>query len=179
MPKSSGAQQLLSALGHTVAGSSVTVGVGPANLKVAAPEGVPKPTGPINVEEFLADYDRYLDGSGMRAVVPIDRIDEVHKYDRDRQETLVQGLLQAESRISQWRRLSLVVFLRTDLFEIYNIQEKNKLVSRTLKLTWSDDDWLRLLNRRVFANSQLQHVASVLQGYREEGEVVLSASILQ
>jgi hypothetical protein len=40
----------------------------------------------------------------------------------------VQALLQAEARVSLFERIGLVVFLRTDLFELYDIQEKNKLV---------------------------------------------------
>jgi hypothetical protein len=176
-PEKSGRARLLGAFGRTVAGASITVGVGLANLKITAPEGARKPSAPINIENFLDDYDQYLSATGMRAVVPIDRIDEVHKYDRARQETLVQGLLQAEGRISQWTHLSLVVFLRTDLFEIYDIQEKNKLVSRTLRLRWTDDDWLRLLVRRVFTNPQLARFATVLQGERANSEIVPSEGL--
>jgi hypothetical protein len=66
----------------------------------------------------------------------LDRIDETFKYDRAKQEAVVQALLQAEARVSLFDAIGLAVFLRTDLFELYDIQEKNKLVSRTLTLDW-------------------------------------------
>ena len=85
-----------------------------------------------------------------------DRIDETFKYDRAKQEAVVQALLQAEGRVSLFERIGLVIFLRTDLFELYDIQEKNKLVSRTLTLDWSEEEWLQVLVRRVLANEPFQ-----------------------
>ena len=89
-----------------------------------------------------------------------DRIDETFKYNRVKQEAVVQALLQAEGRISLFEHIGLVVFLRTDLFELYDIQEKNKLVSRTLTLDWSEEDWLQVLVRRVLANDPLKQLAA-------------------
>ncbi|MFG2193549.1 hypothetical protein [Streptomyces sp. NPDC048639] len=48
----------------------------------------------------------------------------------------------AEARIPRLDSVDLVVFLRTDVFELYDSQEKNKLVSRSLELAWSEEDWL-------------------------------------
>ena len=64
-----------------------------------------------------------------------------------------------EGRVSLLECIELVVFLRTDLFELYDIQEKNKLVSRTLTLDWSEEEWLQVLVRRVFANEPFQRLA--------------------
>jgi len=112
-----------------------------------------------------------------------DRIDETFKYDRARQETVVQALLQAESRVSLHDRLGLVVFLRTDLFELYDIQEKNKLISRMLTLKWSEDEWLQVLVKRVLVNEPLDGLArrfGVTEGVmrtRAALEVLFSAEI--
>jgi hypothetical protein len=49
------------------------------------------------------------------------------------------------------------------LFELYDIQEKNKLVSRTLTLNWKEEAWLQVLARRLLANKPLRHVAEPLR----------------
>jgi hypothetical protein len=159
----SGLSRLMGTVAGRLSGTSLTLAVGPVNLGVKTPEGVPRPRGSsVDIEEFLQRCDRYLAESGRHTVVPIDRIDEVFKYERQRQEPLVQGLLQAESRISELQNISIVVFLRTDLFETYDIQEKNKLASRMLVLEWAEEDWLRLLVNRVFANQQMETLARAL-----------------
>lgn len=77
----------------------------------------------------------------------------------------------AEGRISLLSRIGLVVFLRTDLFELYDIQEKTKLVSRTVTLEWSEEDWLRLLTNRVLVNAQVQPLAEALSHSDGMGEL--------
>lgn len=62
------------------------------------------------------------------------------------------------------KSVRLLVFLRTDLYELYDIQEKTKLVSRMVTLEWSEEDWLRLLVNRVLANPPLQSLAETLRG---------------
>ncbi|MEV0034517.1 hypothetical protein [Streptomyces sp. NPDC050804] len=107
-----------------------------------------------------------------------DRIDETFNYDRGLQEALVQALLQAEAWVSRLDNIDLVVFLRTDLFELYDIQEKNKLVSRSLVLEWSEEDWLQVLIRRVFANELFDQLARRLRVADEEIEMRAALEVL-
>ena len=145
-------------------GTTLTLAVGPVSLKANLPSDGTKPSkASVNVESFLEDADGILRESRRRAIVMFDRIDETFKYDRAKQEAVVQALLQAEGRMSLSDRIGLVVFLRTDLFELYDIQEKNKLVSRTLTLDWSEEEWLQVLARRVLANEPFQRLAKRLQ----------------
>jgi len=58
--------------------------------------------------------------------------------------------------------IRLIIFLRTDLFELYDIQEKNKLVSRTFTIEWAEEEWLQVLVRRVLANKPLERLARLL-----------------
>lgn len=88
-------------------------------------------------------------------IVAVDRIDEVHKYERPIQEPLVQGLFLAESSPGHGAEVSLLIFIRTDLFETYDIQEKNKLITRLLLLRWKEDALLRMMVERVFSNQGL------------------------
>ena len=41
------------------------------------------------------------------------------------------------------KNVRLIVFLRTDLFELYDIQEKTKLVPRTFTIEWTEEEWLQ------------------------------------
>ena len=144
-------------------GSSLKLAVGPVKLEATLPPSGEQPSRKrIDIDRFLADCDEHLGETGRSMVIMFDRVDELHTYDRARQEPLVQALLQAEDDISQLRNLQAIVFLRTDLFELYDIQEKNKRVSRSLTLEWPEEDWLRLLITRVLTNAPLERLAQVL-----------------
>jgi hypothetical protein len=67
--------------------------------------------------------------------------------------------LQAEAHVSLLKNVGVIVFLRTDLYELYDIQEKTKFVSRTLTLKWTVEEWLQLIVNRVFANSAVENLA--------------------
>ena len=145
-------RRAMRAAARILAGTTLKLGVGPVNFEAKLPAGT-RPSGSVlDVESLLQETDQLLKRSARRVVVLLDRIDETFKYDRSRQEAVVQALLQAEARLFRLDSIELVVFLRTDLFELYDIQEKNKLVSRSLALEWSEEDWLRVLILRVFAN---------------------------
>ena len=61
----------------------------------------------MDVESFLQDADELLRASARRVVIMVDRIDETFKYDRAKQEAVVQDLLQAEGRVSLFERIGL------------------------------------------------------------------------
>lgn len=145
-------------------GTTLKFSVGPADLEVKLPSGSSARPGKASVDvgAFLRETNRLLGESGQRFMVMFDRIDETFKYDRAKQQAVVQALLQAEGEVSQLGSIGLVVFLRTDLFEVYDIQEKTKLVSRTLTLDWAEEEWVQVLVRRVLANEPLRRLASRL-----------------
>jgi AAA ATPase domain len=118
----------------------------------------------IKIDDFLDRTDRLLQATNRRLLIVFDQIDEAFKYQRDRQEALVQGLFLAESFLSLTQAIRLIVLLRTDLFELYDIQEKNKFVSRTVRLDWSRDELRRQLLQRLFSNDDLQAVMVSLKG---------------
>jgi NACHT domain len=157
-------QRMLRLAARPLGGTTLKFAVGPVNLEAKLPNrrtgGLTKS---IDVEAFLDSVDALLGEKGTRVIVMFDRIDETFKYDRPKQEALVQALLQAESRLSMCERMGLLIFLRTDLFELYDLQEKNKLVSRTLTLEWSEEEWLKVFIRRVFANDPLERFAKILR----------------
>lgn len=153
-------KRALRAVARVLGGTTLKFTVGPAELDVQLPSGSVRPgKSSLRVEEFLRETSRLLAQFGREAVVMFDQIDETFKYDRAKQQAVVQALLQAEARVSLLDCVRLIVFLRTDLFELYDIQEKNKLVSRTLTLDWEEEEWLQVLVRRVLVNEPLQRLA--------------------
>lgn len=118
--------------------------------------------GEIDVDDFLVSAEAELNRAGTSLRIVVDRIDEIYKYKRDHQEPLIQGLFLAEARISLLRSIGLLVLIRTDLFERYDIQEKNKFQSRTVMLDWDEDDIVAVLLRRVFSNVALRQLAEHL-----------------
>jgi NACHT domain len=147
-------------------GTTLKFAVGPVNLEAQLPSGSGgrASKASVDVESFLHEADDLLHESGRRVVIMLDRIDETFKYDRPKQEKFVQAMLQAEARVSLYKCIGLAVFLRTDLFELYDIQEKNKLMSRMLTLDWSEEEWLQVLVRRVLANEPFHPLAKRLAG---------------
>jgi hypothetical protein len=73
--------------------------------------------------------------------------------------------------LAQVSGISLLIFIRSDLFNLYDIQEKNKLISRTLTLSWSKPELLKFLIDRVLSNeclSKLKEIVAGLPGNRVE-----------
>jgi hypothetical protein len=120
--------------------------------------------GDLKIDDFIDRTDRLLQFTNRRLLIVFDQLDEAFKYQRERQEALVQGLFLAESFLSLRHAIHLVVLLRTDLFELYDIQEKNKFVSRTVRLDWSRDELRKLLLQRLFSNDDLKAVINSLNG---------------
>ncbi|WP_244219944.1 glycosyltransferase [Paraburkholderia terricola] len=116
---------------------------------------------PIDLTEFLRETCAALKAEGCRVIVAVDRIDEVHKYQRQIQEPLVQGLFLAESSPAHGSEITLMIFIRSDLFETYDIQEKNKLVTRRLNLQWQTEALIKMMLDRIFANPILQRLRNV------------------
>lgn len=162
----------------TLGGSKLQFSLG--LVKLDAPLGSAVGSATVNLETFLRDADESLLGAGSGVVCLFDRVDEIYKHDRAKQEACVQALLQVErelSALSHLERIKMVVFLRDDLLQAYDIEEKNKLVSRTLRLDWSADDWITVLVRRLGANSGLMWLRDITSLDRP-GEAVLALSRL-
>lgn len=143
--------------------SNLKISLGPVTIEPAVRlEGGGKS---VDLNWFLQEIASLLTDEFGKIVIAIDRIDEVHKYDRARQEKAVQGLFLAENEIAPIKNISMVVFLRSDLYEIYDIQEKNKLVSRSLRLSWKRHELLDFLIARVVTTSSLPVLRTVLDSY--------------
>lgn len=153
----------LIAIWHRIRRTSVKFQLGPIVLEPAKASDVSVRGGAIDIPAFLRETANGLRACGKHVVIAVDRIDEVHKYNRELQEKLVQGLFLAEGSLAQTPEINLLVFIRTDLFKIYDIQEKNKLVSRTMRLHWSRDGLLQLILNRILSNRSLAGLADVLK----------------
>jgi hypothetical protein len=136
-------KRILRDLRERVWGSSVKIKLGPILIEPAqALRRAGQRGAEIDLSGFIRDAANSLRKANQLGLVAIDRIDEIHKYDRATQQAAIQGLFLAEGYLAQIPGISLIIFLRSDLFKIYDIQEKNKLVSRTLVISWTKQDLL-------------------------------------
>ncbi|UIY31614.1 hypothetical protein LZK73_31980 (plasmid) [Neorhizobium galegae] len=133
--------------------TSISVKIGPISLSPALAKGFFRKE--IDIHWFIENALSTLRTEGVRPIIAFDRVDEVHKYDRGLQEKALQGLFLAESDLSSSGFPCVLIFVRSDLYEVYDLQEKNKLVSRTLSLRWSRDQLLDFLVARVNASGEL------------------------
>jgi hypothetical protein len=144
--------------------------------------GIPitfEPSAEIKAEKpkFSVDISKLLELSNLVAlnldqqlIILIDKVDEIFKYEREKQEKFVQGLFLAISYLAKYSNLTLMVFLRTDIFQTYDIQEKNKLISRSLILTWNQKDIFRLLINRIVANEVFEGIRPFIKVDGDESE---------
>jgi hypothetical protein len=139
----------------------VSFAVGPLKIEQAFSNAEKSSSHAIDINDFLQRTEKVLEQGNLRLIVVFDQIDEAHKYQKS-QEQMVQGLLMAESKLAHTQSIRLVVLLRTDLFEIYHIEEKNKFVSRTTQLTWKPPQLAQQLLLRAYSNAQLKHIAERL-----------------
>ena len=117
----------------------------------------------IDIREFLNEANEELATSNERVLILLDQLDQMYKYDRHLQERMIQGLFLAESTVAHLNgALRFVILLRTDLFEVFDIQEKNRLVSRTERLTWRRSELLQLLVNRLYSNPSLEQLGRIV-----------------
>jgi hypothetical protein len=157
----------------------VKIKLGPVMIEPAGKSGASGNTASsIDLRAFIKDAASSLAASGKIALVPLDRVDEIHKYDRDLQQKAVQGLFLAEGDLAQFAGISLVIFLRSDLFKIYDIQEKNKLVSRSMTISWTKPQLLQFLVDRVLSNPCLHRLKDLIRSIPDDAHDVALAAIL-
>lgn len=124
----------------------------------------------VDLEDLLKLINQIVSGQGNRIMVILDKVDEVYKYERPKQEALIQGLFLAESYLTRFSNISLVIFLRSDFHHIYDIQERNKLVSRSLTLGWNHKELFTLLLDRIRANKIFAPLNNFLTVTENDGD---------
>jgi len=157
----------------TKIGSKVSFSIAgiPITLEPSAELKSEKPKVSIDISRLLELSDLIASNLEQRLFILIDRVDEIFKYQREKQEKFVQGLFLAVSHLAKYSNLSLIVFLRTDIFQIYDIQEKNKFVSRSLNLAWNQQDILKLLIKRLGTNKAFQGIGPFIKIDGKDSEV--------
>lgn len=158
-------------------GSKVKFTLGPVSLEADPSTRSRSKMRTISVDAFLSEVAQDLAKRSSSVTLAVDRIDEIHKYDRGRQEALVQGLFQAEAEMSQLDTIGLLIFIRSDLFHVYSIEEKNKLVSRRLDLEWRENELLELLVARVFADKALNDLRSKTRASSDALSLAMPVSV--
>jgi len=164
----------------TKIGSKVSFSIAgiPITLEPSAELKPEKPSVTIDISKLLELSNLNAINLEQRLIILIDKVDEIFKYQREKQEKFVQGLFLAISYLSKYSNITLTVFLRTDIFQINDIQEKNKFISRSLNLTWNQQDILKLLIRRLGANKVFQGIRPFIKIDSKDSEAKIRLSLL-
>jgi hypothetical protein len=158
------AQTVLDRIWKHLRGTSIKVKLGPILLEPAVPTGgVRHRDIVIELSAFIRAAAKIFSDRNDVVIIALDRIDEIHKYDRTLQEKAVQGLFLAEGDLAQIMGVAFLIFIRSDLFKLYDIQEKNKLVTRTMEIEWSKDDLIKLLISRILSNEALSELKRLIE----------------
>jgi len=124
----------------------------------------------VDLRDVVESVSSMLRATKITVGVVLDGIDEVYKHDRVRQEKMVQGLFLAESEMAKYEAIKLIILMRTDLYAVYDIQEKSKRVSRTGRLTWDYKALYKMMLARVAGNSSLGMAQNLLSPKRNGDE---------
>ena len=110
-----------------------------------------------NVEKLESIIKKY--GSSAHYIVVFDELDEdfkdvVSRYDNDQYRQLITSLIKATSEVTAFSvgnglRLSPMIFLRDDIFDLIRDNDKNKLVDVKLDLVWDKEKIKRMLAYRL------------------------------
>lgn len=150
----------------------VKISIGP--VKVEADVAAAKRTSRVDVLEYLSVVAHHLRARGSRLAILLDQLDEIHKHDRSLQEAAIQGLFLAERhlRYHVHPSVNLIVLIRSDLYRLYDIQEKNKLIGRAKDLDWEEGKLFEFLRRRTLRNSPLKKIDVLVRHGRDSSPIL-------
>jgi hypothetical protein len=144
----------------------------------SAPEGV-RASGQLDVLEanikLSLDELNCTDGHPP-LVLLIDQIDKVWSNDRD-SDAMVVGLLQAAKHVSSaFRQVRCAVFLRTDIYDFLQFNDRDKFHGDEMHIDWTPDRLLELVRARASVSIGREVTRDELWGRIFEKSVGQSAS---
>jgi hypothetical protein len=117
-------------------------------------EGI-RASGQVEIVEkhvLLALTDLKCPGTHRRPVLLIDQVEKVWSNDRD-SEVMVAGLLQAAKHVqAKLRGVRCVVFLRTDIYDILQFPDKDKLHGDEMRIDWKPEGLFNVALLRASAS---------------------------
>lgn len=109
----------------------------------------------INLDTIKQSVSSYLKKKNAVVYILIDKLDEfVVKEKYETQKELIQALLYCQRSYAKHPSIKLKLFLRSDLFERldYTGLGYDKIINKTVKLVWSEEEIREFLSRRIFYN---------------------------
>ena len=109
----------------------------------------------INISECKTALQSAFAAKGKIAYVVFDKLDEfVIGEEYETQKKVLQGLIACISTYSEYKNISLKIFLRNDLFKRIDLSKSGviKTQQRTVDLVWRDVDIFQFVGQRVAYN---------------------------
>lgn len=126
----------------TVSGTPISLNL---NLKL------PSQKKELNLNQIYKLINNFYEKNGLNCWILIDRIDDFVRFDNyNKRSIYIQGLHEVIEELRKFSCLRPMLFLREDLFESINFTTGNmKVKDRTIYLTWTPEEILNFIFRRV------------------------------
>ena len=122
----------------------------------------------FNYSRLLEAEEAFLKNRNIKCWVLFDRLDEFFTTDLQKRKMALEGLLFANSDIGNLSCIDFKIFLRTDVFDTLEFENKDHLSSSIVKIDWKVDDLLMLISKRLAKN---RDIVSDAMGIKQEVEV--------
>lgn len=136
----------------------------------------------IDLQRIKRDVSSVLDKNNCILFVLLDRLDEfVILEDYDTQKLLLEGLVACYRNFSTGTPVKIKLFVRTDLFNRLNIGDlgADKIIAKSIKLSWRPEDLRELVARRLTYNILEQLQISEIKFKTDEGTLHLDPRYIE
>lgn len=113
-------------------------------------EALGNPSLPVDVDRTWVSLEAELASSGRKLALYLDGLDTAFKSDLEQRRRGLSALFVAwQATFSKLLHIDIKVFLRSDLWDQLSFPEKSHLRTRTMQLSWEQDDLWRLVLKRA------------------------------
>jgi hypothetical protein len=111
----------------------------------------------IDIGRLLEEEEKILEENDERIWLMLDRIDELLGKDLEERKELLEALFRTQINfIGKFENIQLKIFLRTDIWSELSFTNKSHIVDKRIKLSWSDTQLLRLINKRMLQSDLIK-----------------------
>lgn len=113
----------------------------------------------VEIDLAWSIVDDALGQQGHRRVLYLDGLDTAFKADLEQRRRGLSALFVAwQATFSKLRHIDLKVFLRSDLWEQLSFPEKSHLRTKTMQLSWTQEDLWRLVVKRALCSESFKRL---------------------
>jgi hypothetical protein len=127
-------------------------------ITFAEPSSQQRDTGSFHVDELFDLAEQALGGDNMAVWILLDRLDIAFADSVDLEANALRALFRVYRDLQPKRRISLKIFLRSDIWESITREgfREASHITRDLRINWNENTLLRLVVQRLLRSSALR-----------------------